>query len=848
MNDSTVRPRHPASMRQAFLWVLLPTLVLILIAPSVGDAQQVVTTNITSTAGAGDLGTTVTQEGNFYNITGGIRPGGVTGANLFHSFEDFNVGAGDIGNFLNDTGLPTVNILGRVTGGNVSNIYGAIQTTGFGNANLFLVNPSGIVFGPHGSFDVGGSVSFSTAQYLRLFDGINSANFYANPANDGLANSVFAMAPVVDFGFLSPAAYGFLTQPDPNATITVRGSALAVPSGQSISLVGGKVVIQGATLPDLTVQRAQLSAPNGRILLASTASPGEFDSTTLLSLPNVDGVSGVSFTSYATASLGAGSSIDVSGGHTAWIKGGQLVLSVNDATLNTSGNTAPQNTISLGLRSVILTQNSGTDLGADVQLIASKVQIAGASFIVSQTDGSGGGGDVNVKADSMVLSGGSTIGSFTNGSGAGGGISITAKSLDLKGLSTVNSNSNGTGSNGHIVVSVQEARLSNGAAFENSTTVIVEGGAAGGKITVQGLQGEGSKADSLILEGQNTGLKSGVVASGIEVHAKIVSMTDRAVIQVGDPLSTATPGNIIIDADSVSIAGGSFILSQAFGFNAGSVTIKAGEFSLNQSSIQTNTASPIGGDGGDVFLKVGSASLTNGARINSSSEGTGNAGNITINSDSNILMQNSSVTTEASQASGGQVTFTAPDMIQLVNSNISTSVAGSDVDTVGGNITIDPQFVVLQGGQIVAKAFAGSGGAIDIIATSAFIRDPASIVDASSTLGISGTINIQSPLQNIGGELAPLSDEFSSAAALLAQQCAARAAGGKFSTFVVAAREGLPAEPGGFLASPSLTAESLGSRLSGRDSHPEFSTVTGAFPEYEARPIQLAKLGNACHQ
>ena len=101
-------------------------------------------------------------------------------------------------------------------------------------------------------------------------------------------------------------------------------------------------------------------------------------------------------------------------------------------------------------------------------------------------------------------------------------------------------------------------------------------------------------------------------------------------------------------------------------------------------------------------------------------------------------------------------------------------------------------------------------------------------------------------MQNIGEQLTPLSQQFSSAAALLAQQCAARAADGKFSTFVVAAREGLPVEPGGFLASPSLTAELLGSRLSGRDPHTQLSAVTGSFPEYDARPIQLAKYGNAC--
>jgi large exoprotein involved in heme utilization and adhesion len=185
-------------------------------------------------------------------------------------------------------------------------------------------------------------------------------------------------------------------------------------------------------------------------------------------------------------------------------------------------------------------------------------------------------------------------------------------------------------------------------------------------------------------------------------------------------------------------------------------------------------------------------------------------------------------------------------MVQLNNSKISTSVAGSDADTSGGNITIDPQFVVLQNSQILAKAFAGTGGAIDITATSAFIADPVSIVDASSTLGISGTVNIQSPLQNVGGELTALPQEFSSAAALLAQQCAARAAGGTFSTFVVAAREGLPVEPGGFLASPPLTSELLGSRISGQDRQTQPSAVTGLFPRYEARPIQLAKFGGTC--
>src|SRR6187551_440319 len=104
-----------------------------------------------------------------YNITGGTRPGG--GTNLFHSFGDFNVPTNNIANFLNNAGLPTTNILGRVTGGNPSVIYGLIQTNGpggFGNANLFLMNPAGFLFGPNATLNVGGMVAFTSADYLRL--------------------------------------------------------------------------------------------------------------------------------------------------------------------------------------------------------------------------------------------------------------------------------------------------------------------------------------------------------------------------------------------------------------------------------------------------------------------------------------------------------------------------------------------------------------------------------------------------------------------------------------------------------------------------------------------------------
>jgi large exoprotein involved in heme utilization and adhesion len=257
------------------------------------------------------------------------------------------------------------------------------------------------------------------------------------------------------------------------------------------------------------------------------------------------------------------------------------------------------------------------------------------------------------------------------------------------------------------------------------------------------------------------------------------------------------------------------------------------------------TDSEASGGGGNVTVVASRMTMENGATVSAAGSGTGDAGSIMINAGNEFLSTNSSVTTTSTLASGGNITLLANNMIRQQNSQISTSVFGGP-QTVGGNILIDPNFVILQNSQIIAQANAGSGGTINIIA-GVFLADPTSIVDASARSGNSGTVSIQSPVQNISGELTPMPQKFSSAAALLAQQCAARVAGGKFSTFVVAGREGLPVELGGFLGSPMLTAELLGLSSSARNPHTQFSAVTGLFQEYEARPVQLAKSGNACH-
>jgi filamentous hemagglutinin family protein len=708
MDKSTARSRHPDSMRRAFLWALLPTLVLFLIAPSVGDAQ--VTTSITSTAGTGNLGTTVTQSGNLYNITGGTRPGGVSGTNLFHSFGDFSVGAGDIGNFLNNTGLPTSNILGRVTGGNISNIYGTIQTTGFGTANVFLVNPSGIVFGPHGSVNVGGSVSFTTAQYLHLFDGVKSANFYANPANDGLANSVLAVAPVVDFGFLSPAAYGFLNQPDPNATITVQGSELSVLPGQSISFVGGKVVIQGTTIPDGTAQPAHLSAPNGIIQFATAASPGEFDVATLQPLPNVDGTA---FTSFGSVSLAPASSIDVSGANTVWVKGGQLVLSVNDATLSTSESSAPSDTISLSPGSSIVTSNSGADPRADVQLIASNVQLDGASLLTKTLGAAPAGnitlnvGTLTLTASNSTISSRSTLtdptagnaGSITIQGITGVGSSATRVSLDggtstsfsfetcCSFISTQIAGGSKATPPGAITITAQTLDLNNHAHIEANTT----GAAPAGDITLN--------VDTLTA-GNITDYIS-ALAAGISTISSNSSFTDSTAGNAGDITIQGITGSGS-PASNVSLDNNSTIRTEILGGSAfntpGTITITAQTLALaNESATRSDTfgaASP-----GDITLNVGTLTASNSSVIGSRAffggvSAAGNAGNITIQG----------VTGSGSQAAN----------VSLDASEIANDISGGSAATPPGAITITAQTLDLNNHAGIAADTFGAAPAGDI--------------------------------------------------------------------------------------------------------------------------------------
>jgi filamentous hemagglutinin family protein len=285
--------------------------------------------------------------------------GQIRGSNLFHSFEQFNVPTGGSATF---SGPSTIeHIVSRVTGGQPSLIDGLLRSE-IAGANLYLLNPSGVLFGPNASLDVSGSFHVSTADFLRFADG---AMFHTEISR----GSVLTVAPPEAFGFVGAR----------HAAIAIHGSTLNGAPGAALSVIGGDVDLAGGVL----------AAPGGAVTLVATQSAGE-------------------------VSLAG----EVSGGSAR----GHLRLS-DQARIDVSGEAAGEVRIVGGpieVTAATVTAITGASNGRPLRVEAETLSLSNGARLQSGTTGRGTAGVVTVRAREATIQRGGQISSHTFGPGQGG--------------------------------------------------------------------------------------------------------------------------------------------------------------------------------------------------------------------------------------------------------------------------------------------------------------------------------------------------------------------------------------------------------------------------------------------
>ncbi|MEO1682734.1 MAG: CHAT domain-containing protein [Cyanobacteria bacterium J06631_12] len=179
----------------------------------------------------------VSPEQHTTHIQGGIQ----VEQNLFHRFDSFNVGAGHTANFV--TAEPTAAVIGQISGGTRSHIDGTLQISG-SEADLYLINPAGVLFGPDAHLNLGGSFTATTASQVGFGDAWLAVE---NTGSDSGDYSAFDQR---------PTAYRF----EAVAGVVVNQADLAVAGGEAIRFLAGGVANTGT-----------LSAPGGEVTLSAVA-------------------------------------------------------------------------------------------------------------------------------------------------------------------------------------------------------------------------------------------------------------------------------------------------------------------------------------------------------------------------------------------------------------------------------------------------------------------------------------------------------------------------------------------------------------------------------------------------
>jgi len=696
-----------------------------------------------------------TRNSNRDNIAGGAT----RGANLFHSFQEFNVNPGREVYFNNPAGVQ--NILTRVTGANVSNILGTLGVDG--NANLYLINPNGIFFGNDAKLDIRGSFVGTTADGIKL--GTNDFYSATNPSSSKLLS-------------VQPGAL-FTNAIKPTPRIITNQGNLQVEPNQNITLSADGINNNGS-----------LIAPSGNIFLE--AIDGDIVTNIVDTSDAING-GGDIFLS-AAGNITINRLINASGRDFTIDDSGNLQL-LSDAIANSGNvNLLAGNNITFNAESDLiadgifggaiaiksgnnLTVNNGTigsdsvgniiGKGGDITIEANAISLVDTvdfrpccKGIRSQTIGAANAGNIKIDTLSFRLNG-AVISTSTAGSGQGGNIDITAESIELTDTNNINITSGifsvteAGGNAGNITIKTNSLHL-NEAIISTSTAGSGQGGNI--DITAESIELIAKDESPAVIAAETGRRNAGNAGNAGNITIKTNSLHLNEARISTSTSSSGQGGNIDITAKEIEVIGVLLpdnlvtggIVSETGGVgNSGDIFINTGNLLLiNGGRISTLAFTGSSGNSGTIIIFADNIKLQNNSLIVISNGGTGASSNIIINANA-LNLDRGFILAESNNTRGGNIEIDLNEILTLNNSAISAGggfFAGRVLGGSGGegNITINSPVIVAfpRDNFIAAQALGGNGGKININTNAIFGYPKFLTITADSQLAIDGEVNI----------------------------------------------------------------------------------------------------------
>jgi filamentous hemagglutinin family protein len=683
----------------------------------------------------------VAPNGNVFTIDGGTA----AGSNLFHSFQDFSLPTGSEAFFNN--ALSIENIITRVTGENLSNIDGLIRANG--TANLFLLNPNGIVFGPNARLDIGGSFLGSTADSVLFQDG-------------GVFSATEANAPPL---LTINVPIGLQMGQNPGA-IRIDGTGntarsnpgVAVTPGHTLAWVGSGIHLRGGSL----------TADSGRIEIGSVAG-GEISLTPIavgwqLGYEKSSSLAAIEFQDRSSLWNPNSQSNPQGGIH---VRGSQIVVN----------------------QSQIVSQTISNAIGAPLSVTATESLTLGGTTegtvpfspgIVNQvpSESGGDGGNITISAPQLTLRDGARIQTLTQGAGRAGDIAIQADTILIEGFATppenpelagqtfnsrITSENLASGAGGTVNILTQNLTLDRGGQVGTFAGKLATGN--GGSVSVRATESISAK---------------GINPTAPNTLSGIVSTT----------LGAGIGGDINVDTRQLNLAGGAVVqsLSQGTG-RGGDLAVNATESILGTGIHPTQRFLSTGiisfasgsGEGGNIDVSTGQLTMLDGADVSSfvrvlgdyfPGAATGKGGEVTVHANQIDLIgvfptaptNVSSVGSRTFGAGSGGNVYVSTERLTVADGaflastvTTSTSAAGQPLPQAGtgegGNVVVDAsESIEVRGynpflqsnSSLLGSLSFGSGEAGDAIVTTLelIVRDAGEVSTATSATGDSGQLTV----------------------------------------------------------------------------------------------------------